>query len=384
MVNEVFPESSKSAINIRRENERVAQDIKKISFVKEEGRDFTTVLRERVNLFFKENGVSPRANLSMYLKSLFYVLLFAANYALLLINPLGILGFFTLYLLFGLTFAIATMNITHDALHGAYASTSPGNRFIGLLMDFFGASSFYWRKEHTIDHHTFTNIAEHDADLGVPFVLRLCPKAPRYKFHRFQHLYAPFLYCLNLIKWMYYSDVKRIINAVNVKKRTSASPSLTEIFFLIGFKFIHMFVFIGVPILVLPYAWWMVVLAYLSCTAAASLTLTLIFQLAHIVENVDFPLPNDDGKIENSFLKHQLATTSNFAINNRLVNFMFGGLNFQVEHHIFPHVCHTHLRKISPIVKATAQEYGLPYNESPSFISAVASHFRTLKNLGRN
>lgn len=392
MVNEVFPEPCKSSFNSCKEVEREGHDSKniaqghkkKISFSKEEGRDFTTVLRERVNLFFKERGLSPRANLSMYLKSLFYALLVGFNYALILLNPFGEFGFFISYLFFGLTIAIGTMNIAHDALHGAYASTSPGNRVLGLLMDLFGASSFYWRKEHTIDHHTFTNIAEHDSDLGVPYVLRLCPKAPRLKFHRFQHLYAPFLYCLNLIKWVYYSDVKRIFKALNFKKRTPTSPSLTELLVLIGFKFIHIGLFIVLPILILPYAWWMIILAYLLFMAAAGLTLTLIFQLAHIVENVDFPLPNDDGKIESSFLKHQLATTSNFAVNNWLVNFMFGGLNFQVEHHIFPHVCHTHLRKIAPLVKATAQEFDLPYNESPSFISAVRSHFRTLKNLGRN
>ena len=362
----------------------MANDAKKISFTKEEGRDFTTVLRERVNHFFKNGEISPRANLFMYFKSAFYLTLFALNFGLLLANFWGIAGFFAVYVLFGFVISIGTMNIAHDALHGAYATTTPGNRVLGLFMDLFGASSFYWKKEHTIDHHTFTNIAEHDADLGTKYVLRLCPQAPRLKFHRFQHLYAPFLYCLNLIKWVYYSDIKRIYNIIKLKNNAPGNPSNTEIFLLIAFKFIHLAIFVVTPILVLPYAWWVVVLGYLSFMATAGLTLTVIFQLAHIVENVAFPLPNDEGKIENSFLKHQLATTSNFATDNWLVNFMFGGLNFQVEHHIFPHVCHTHLRKLAPIVKATAQEFGLPYNENPSFLSAVRSHFRILKHLGQN
>jgi linoleoyl-CoA desaturase len=357
---------------------------KKISFFKEEGRDFTTVLRERVNLFFNEKQISPRANAAMYWKSFFYISMIAMTYALILINPFGAIGFFAFYLFFGFVISIGTMNIAHDALHGAYASTSPGNRALGLFMDLFGASSFYWKKEHTIDHHTFTNIAEHDADLGVPYVLRLCPKAPRLWFHRFQHIYAPLLYCLNLIKWVYYSDFRRTFQFIKSSNKAMAHrPSKSEIFLLLSFKVIHVFLFIVLPFLILPYSLGTVVLGYLSFMAAAGLTLTVIFQLAHIVENVDFPLPNDEGKIENSFLKHQLATTSNFAVNNWLVNFMFGGLNFQVEHHIFPHVCHTHLRKISPIVKATAKEFGLPYNESPTFLSAIVSHFKTLKNLGQ-
>ncbi len=356
---------------------------KKIAFIKEEGRDFTTVLRERVSHFFKERDLSPRANLWMYLKSIFYCLLVATTYTLILANPWGAIGFFGLFVFFGFAISVGTMNIAHDALHGAYAATTPGNRMLGLIMDLFGASSFYWKKEHTVDHHTFTNIAEHDADLGVPYVMRLCPKAPRHWFHRFQHWYAPFLYCFNLIRWVYYSDVKRIYNILRYKNQAPGNPSNMEIFLLIGFKLIHLLLFVALPILVLPYAWWVVLLGYLSYMAAAGLTLTVIFQLAHIVDNVDFPLPNEEGKIENSFLKHQLATTANFAINNRLVHFLFGGLNFQIEHHIFPHICHMHLHKLSPIVRATAQEFGLPYNESPSFFAAISSHFRTLKNLGK-
>jgi linoleoyl-CoA desaturase len=362
----------------------MAKDAKKISFLKEEGRDFTTVLRERVSSFFKDGQMSSRANFWMYLKSIFYVSVMVATYATLLANFVGIGGYFALCVFFGFINAIGTMNIVHDALHGAYASTSPGNRILGMMMDFFGASSFYWKKEHTIDHHTFTNIAEHDADLGTPYVLRLCPKAPRYWFHRYQHIYAPLLYSINLIKWVYYSDMKRIYHIIKHKNDAPGNPSNREIFFLIAFKFVHFFLFLALPMLFLPFTWWQIVLGYLTIMAATGITMTVVFQLAHIVENVAFPLPNEEGKIDNSFLKHQLATTSNFGVNSWLTNFMFGGLNLQVEHHIFPHVCHTHLRKIAPIVRETAQEFGLPYYENSSFWTAVRSHFRTLKKLGQN
>jgi len=363
--------------------EPMKEVVKKISFLKEEGRDFTTVLRERVNHFFKEAKVSTRANLRMISKSVFYSLLVALAYALLLLNFGGETGFYLTYLLFGMVIAIGTMNIAHDALHGAYASNGPGNRMLGLLMDLFGASSFYWKKEHTIDHHTFTNIAEHDADLGIPYVMRLCPKAPHHGFHRYQHLYAPFLYCINLFKWVYYSDVKRIIKIIRYRNKAPGNPSDLEIFLLIAFKCVHVSLFLVLPTLLLPYSFGVIFLGYLAFMGAAGLTMTLIFQLAHIVENVAFPLPNEEGKIDNSFLKHQLATTSNFAVDSALVSFLFGGLNFQVEHHIFPHVCHIHLRKLSPIVRQTAQEFGLPYNENPTFFSAIVSHFRTLKKLGK-
>ncbi|MBI3260566.1 MAG: acyl-CoA desaturase [Ignavibacteriae bacterium] len=360
----------------------MATESKKISFKKIEGCDFLSTLRERVNLHFKNQLLSSKANVFMMFKSLFLMGLVVLNYVAILSGLGGTVGTFIFYPLLGFIISSCTMNIAHDALHGAYFSRSTSNRILGFLMDLFGASSFYWKKEHTIDHHTFTNIAEHDADLDVPFLLRFCPKAPQRPFHRFQHWYAPFLYSLNLIHWVYVSDLKRIYNIFRKRSPEGKQPSPKEIFFLIFFKLLHVFLFIAFPILTLPLAWWQIVLAYLSFLAMAGLTMTTIFQLAHIVENVAFPLPNEEGKIDNSFAKHQLATTSNFAIHSKLLSFLFGGLNFQIEHHLFPHVCHIHLRHLSPIVQATAKEFGLPYYQNSSFFTAIRSHFRTLKRLG--
>jgi len=359
-------------------------EIKKVSFNKEGGCDFTSVLRSRINLYFKDSEISPKANLPMYAKSIFLMSLAALTYAALLSNLGGGLVIFGLYVLLSFLTSIGTMNIAHDALHGAYLSRSVGNRILGFLMDLFGASSFYWKKEHTVDHHTFTNIAEHDADLDVPILLRLCPKAPHRSFHRFQHWYAPLLYCLNLMHWVYFSDLKRIYQVFKDKQSGPGKPSKLEVFLMIAFKMIHVFMFLVVPIMLLPVSWWQVVLGYIGFLAMAGITLTTVFQLAHIVENVAFPLPNEEGKMQNSFAKHQLDTTSNFAIKNRLVHFLFGGLNFQIEHHLFPHICHAHLHKISPIVESTAKEFGLPYNQNHSFFSAIKSHFKTLKRLGRS
>ncbi len=356
-------------------------ELKKVSFNKDESCDFISVLRERINLYFKNRQLSPKAGFFMYLKSIFLTSLVVINYAAILADfgawSIG------LYVLLGFFISFSTMNIAHDALHGSYLSRSFGNRILGLTMDLSGASSFYWKKEHTIDHHTFTNIVEHDADLDVPIVLRLCPKAPYRSFHRFQQWYAPFLYSLNFIHWIYYSDPKRIYRIFKDREK-AGNPSKKEVFLLILFKIIHIFVFLGVPIMTLTIPLWQVLIGYLSFLATAGIVLTTIFQLAHIVENVAFPLPNEHGKMENSFAKHQLSTTSNFAMKNKIVSFLFGGLNFQIEHHLFPHICHTHLYKIAPIVESTAKEFGLPYHQNFSFFSALRSHFNTLKKLGKS
>jgi linoleoyl-CoA desaturase len=357
---------------------------KKICFSREENKDFSSVLRQRVNLYFKEGGLPSKGTLPIYLKSIFLMSFAVLTYIALMLSVGGLPGLFGFYILLGFFISIGTMNISHDALHGAYVSNPIGNRVFGFFMDLFGASSFYWKKEHTVDHHTFTNVAEHDADLDAPFLLRLCPKAKSYSFHRFQHWYAPILYSMNLIRWVHYSDYRRVYRHFTAKPEDGKpKASIWEIVLLLSFKAIHSFLFIALPMLVLPYAWWQVGLAYLGFLATAGLVLTVIFQLAHIVEDVAFPLPNLEGKIENSFVTHQMMTTSNFARRSKVVSFLFGGLNFQVEHHIFPHISHMHLPKIAPIVQETAREFGVPYHENPSFFAALRSHFRTLKRFGQ-
>ncbi len=355
---------------------------KKISFNKKEC-DFISVLRERVNSYFKNRRLSHKANAFMYVKSIFWMSLVAMTYTAILSALGGGLTTLGLFILLGFFISVGTMNISHDALHGAYASNPKVNRLLGFFMDLFGASSFYWKKEHVVDHHTFTNIIHHDADLDVPILLRVCPEAPRHSFHRFQHIYAPFLYALNLMKWVYFSDFRRMYRVVKSWGKDPKNPSAFEFFMMASFKCVHIFLFIALPIMVLPLMWWQTLLCYLAYLATAGVTLTTVFQLAHIVDGVSFPLPDEEGNMEENFVKHQLATTSNFATHNPVVKFFFGGLNFQVEHHIFPQYCHIHLSKISPIVERTAKEFGIPYYKQPSFIAAVRSHFRILREFGR-
>ncbi|MBY0529584.1 MAG: acyl-CoA desaturase [Rhabdochlamydiaceae bacterium] len=355
----------------------------KISFTRDDGCDFVRVLRSRINQYFQEKGISSKANGFMCFKSIFLIGMMILTYSLIMMDFSGGLGVIGLYTLYGFVISIVGINIFHDALHGSYLSNAIGNRALGLIGDLLGTSSFYWKKEHTVDHHTFTNVHHHDADLDAPFLLRLCPEAPYYSFHRFQNWYAPFLYSLNLLRWVLYSDFRRFFQMVRKVPSRAAKPSLLEIFFLFGFKAIHFTLFLILPMCFLSVAWWQVLLGYVACLATMGITLTIIFQLAHIVENVAFPTPNAEGKIENTFVKHQLMTTANFARKSWLVSFLTGGLNFQIEHHIFPHICHTHLPKISPIVKKTALEFGLPYYENPSFFAALKSHFRTLKRFGQ-
>lgn len=358
----------------------MVSSVNKISFKKEEKGDFISTLRDRVNGYLNENKISSRADFSMYLKTSIFFLTVVSILTLICFFQNNSYIYLTLCILLGFFISTGTMNVVHDALHGAYLSSPKKNRVLGFLMDFIGVSSFYWKKEHTVDHHTFTNIKDFDADLDVPFILRLSPESKKIAIHKYQHIYAPFLYCLNFLHWAYVSDFKRIFRIFFIKSKDK--PSVKEASFLVFFKLMHIALFVVWPLITFNNSWYVILLGYGFYLFSASLTMTTIFQLAHIVENVSFPSPSQDGKMINSFARHQLATTSNFATDSKIVDFLFGGLNFQVEHHLFPLICHVHLKKIAPIVEKTAKEFGLEYHKNKTFFQAVVSHFRTLKRLG--
>ena len=354
----------------------------KIHFNRDGSCDFLKTLRDRVSLYFQENNKSPKAVGKTYLKVFLMFSFLGSFYALLLSGIVGVLGVFAIYSILGLCIAIANMNVIHDALHGSWTSHPLSNRLLGFIMDVFGTSSFYWKKEHTVDHHTFTNIKGHDADLDTPILLRLCPEDPYRKYHRFQQWYAPLLYSLNLIRWVFVSDTRRIIRAIKDRKGSIGKPSRKELSAMIILKLLHFTLFLVLPFLMLPYSIAVILPAYLCMLALGGLTVTVIFQLAHIVEHVAFPMPSNNGALEYSFAKHQISTTANFGSKKGLSTFLFGGLNFQVEHHLFPHICHTHLPLISDIVRKTAAEFGMTYHHHKSLFAAVKSHFKTLRRLG--
>jgi linoleoyl-CoA desaturase len=349
----------------------------KITFSRSDEKALHQALRERVARYFAEAKETPLANLAMYLKSVFFVSFLMLAYAALLMNPFGGLWFLFFDFILGMGAALATMNICHDGLHGSYSSHAGFNRSIAFLMDICGKSSFEWGKDHTVDHHTFTNIGGHDHDLNLdnPF-LRLCPQAKLKSYHRYQHWYAPFLYCLYPLYPIY-----KECRASVVMYRNHQMP-LWELVLQMVLKVVHLYLFLVLPKQILDLTWIQAVLGYVCYAAGVGVTLAFVFQLAHIVDNVQFPSIAENGKVERTFFEHQLNTTSNFSTHSKLAHFFFGGLNFQVEHHLFPHICHIHWMKLSPIIRSTILEFGLPYHNNPTLFKALKSHFRMLKKFG--
>jgi linoleoyl-CoA desaturase len=337
-----------------------------------------------VNDYFKSNQISKHANASMVFKTIFMFSLYFIPYALIISGTVtSMWAIILLVVVMGLGTAGIGLSIMHDANHGAYSTKPWINNLLGYSLNLVGANAFNWKVQHNVLHHTYTNVYDADEDISPRGVLRMSPYSKKHYMHRFQHIYAWVLYGLMTIVWLIVKDFKRLsqYNKDGLVKRQKTTVTkewavliFTKIFY-IGYIFV-------LPIVLTDLLWWQVVVGFFIMHYIAGFILAIIFQPAHVIDGTEYPEPDTQGNLEDVWAIHQLRTTTNFANNNRILSWYVGGLNYQVEHHLFPHVCHVHYRSISKIVKATAEEYGLPYKSEPTFISALVSHAKLLKELG--
>ncbi len=290
---------------------------------------------------------------------------------------------FLLYLISGLGMAGIGMGVMHDAIHGSYSKSGRVNRYLGYTMNLIGANAAVWKIQHNVLHHTYTNIDHADDDLNVPFFLRFSPHAKRYWLHRYQHFYVWIFYGLSTLSWVTVKDFIRINRYRNMGFLKRPNEFRYELLKLIAWKMVYYTYALIIPMLVSPFTWWITLLAFVWMHIITGLLISTVFQTAHVMPEVEYPLPNKKGEISNHWAIHQLHTTTNFSPHCAWFSWLIGGLNFQIEHHLLPNICHVHYRKLSPIVAATAKECGVPYNMKKSFLSAVWSHIIMLQQLGR-
>lgn len=347
--------------------------------------DFFSTLNQRVNQYFKTNNISRYANREMKVKTVFMYSLYFIPYFLIIggavTQPLWML---LLCMIMGIGIAGIGLSVMHDANHGAYSNKNWVNRFLGYSLNLVGGNAFNWKVQHNVLHHTYTNIHDVDEDISPRGVLRMTPHGEWKFFHRFQHIYAWFFYGLMTLVWVLVKDfvrIRRYAKAGLIKKQKACYR--TELLILIASKLIYVTYIFMIPIVVLSMPWWQVLIGFVVMHYIAGFILAVIFQPAHVIDGTEYPMPDKEGRMENNWAVHQLLTTTNFANNSRLFSWYVGGLNFQIEHHLFPNVCHVHYRKISPIVEKTAKEYGLPYKSKSTFIEALVAHARLLKELGK-
>lgn len=346
--------------------------------------EFYSTLNQRVNEYFKSKNLPRTGNLEMKVKTAFMFSLYFVPYFLMITGVVtSIWWMFGLVVVMGIAVGGIGLSVMHDANHGAYSQKQWVNNLLGLSLNIVGGNAFNWKVQHNVLHHTYTNIHDVDEDISPRGVLRLCPHGEWKSFHRFQHLYAWFFYGLMTIVWVLVKDYARIVKYQKdgLVKKQKASLT-TEWTVLLLSKIVYVLYIFVIPALLLSVTWWQVIIGFLVMHYIAGFILAIIFQPAHVIDGTEYPLPDLNGKMDNNWAIHQLHTTTNFANRNRILSWYVGGLNYQVEHHLFPGICHVHYRKIAAIVESTASEFGLPYKAEPTFFGAVRAHARLLKQLG--
>ncbi len=354
----------------------------KIKFNRRDESDFITTLKQRVNEYFENRNTTKFGDWRMYAKLIFFMGGMVGVYLLLLSDWFPAAITLLLWAVLGLFIAFNGFNVCHDAVHGAFSKYPLLNKILSYNFNILGANEYMWKIMHNVIHHTYTNIPGHDEDLEPVSMIRLNTEKKLKPIHRYQHWYAVFFYSLASLSWVLKKDFDTFFRKKIGNYENKTHP-VHEYFILFFSKAVYFFIFLALPMILLSQPWWFVLIGFLLLHVAEGLTLAIVFQLAHVVEAADFPEPAADGSMENAWAIHQVKTTVNFARKSFLANWFFGGLNFQVEHHLFPQICHVHYRKISEIVKRTAEEFNLNYNEYRTMWGAFRSHLRMLKKLGR-
>ncbi len=356
-----------------------------VKFTKTGEEEFYKVLRKRVNTYFKDNKISKFGNSKMYFKTIIMLAMYLVPFILILTyleNPWLIV---LMWAIMGVGMAGTGMSVMHDANHGSYSKTKWVNTLVGKVILIVGGSDVNWRIQHNVLHHTYTNVVGMDEDIDIGDLMRFSPGQELLKAHKYQHLYAWFLYGMMTLMWATTKDFTQFYRYK--KKGLLSTQDVSEKGFLTSLiigKIGYLAVTLALPLLLSPLAWWGTVLAFALMHYIAGLILSIVFQAAHVVPTAQYSEVQEDGSIDLDWAANQMINTADFGQKKKLLSWYVGGLNFQIEHHLFPNICHIHYKDIANIVRDTAFEYNLPYYTYPTFRNAVSNHAKMLYALGHN
>lgn len=343
---------------------------------------FFRSLRTKVDQYFSSNQIHTSGNGKLLLKSIYQIISAVVLYVVLVFFTPGLLLSILLCLLLGLNLAVIGFNVMHEGGHQSFSRHKWLNQTSAYFLNVLGANSYFWKIKHNINHHTYTNIDGMDSDIDVKPFMRLHANHPRYWFHQFQHLYWIVLYGISYLAWVFYHDFEKYFTGrIGAGSAAQRLATREHVIFWIT-KIVYVAAYIVIPILMVGFVKAIVGFAIISFVCG--LFISVVFQLAHMVEDTQFPEPDaQTSKIEQEWAIHQVVTTANFATRSKWISWLLGGLNFQVEHHLFPKISHIHYPKINQLVKETCLEFNIAYNEYPSVAKAFYSHLVHIKRLGK-
>ncbi len=357
----------------------------KIKFINKDKTQFYSTLKTRVDQYFIDNNISQHANANMVFKSVVMLSLYFVPYALMWTQDFSYWGVLLCYCVMGLGLAGIGMSVMHDANHDAYSANPFINKMMAQALTIVGGDNKNWRTQHNVLHHTYTNIHEHDRDIDNKVIMRFSPAGEYKKIQRVQVVYVFVFYAIMSLYW---TTAKDFVQYIQFNKegqhRDSGSQKVFILLRLIFWKAVYFTYMFVLPMMFLNMSFLHLFVGFLIMHAIAGLILSIVFQLAHVVEEAKFPEPDEKGNIQNEWAIHQMETTADFSRGSWLITYYVGGLNYQTEHHLFPRICHVHYPKIASIVEATAKEFDVPYIYNDTIGKAFKSHMSIISKLGKN
>lgn len=349
-----------------------------------EGRNaqFFSTLRSRIDQYFIDNNIKPTGNWKLYMKTAILGFTMVASYLFLVaFTPEQTWLQVILCAILGISFAAIGFNVMHDGAHGSYSTKTWVNKIMANSLNLLGGNAFYWVEKHNIAHHSFTNIDGADEDIDIYPYMRLNNNQKKLWFHKFQHIYGLILYSVAYITWISLQDFTKYFTGKIAEREMKGKMTSFEHFEFWASKIVYIGIFIVIPSFVFGFG--TAILGYLIMALTTGICITIVFQLAHVVEGLNF-IPHNENVVvvEDDWATHQIHTTSNFATKNKIWTWLLGGLNFQVEHHLFPKISHVHYPKINEIVKKTCEDFNVKYQEFPTMLKAIKSHLTYLKQIG--
>jgi len=355
----------------------------KITFSKNHNAEFYKTLQQRVRKYFKENDISRYANVGMVLKTIFMISLYVVPFILMITIINTPLIAFLMYVIMGFGMAGVGLSIMHDANHGSYSKNKRVNKLLGCVINGVGGSDVNWRIQHNVLHHTYTNVSGMDEDINPGIVMRFSPHEKRMKFHKYQHIYAWFFYGLMTLMWCTTKDfiqAKRFNKHDLLKTQNITYSALLRN--IIITKVFYFSIIFTLPILFSALPLYAIIFGFFLMHFIAGVVLAAIFQPAHVIPSSTYPVPDNSGVVDADWAVNQIYNTANFAPKSTWFSWYVGGLNFQIEHHLFPNISHVHYKSLSKIVKETTTEYNLPYFSFKTFYLALREHTKMLRDLG--
>ncbi len=342
---------------------------------------FFNSLKDKVDDYFKSNNIKETGNFKLYLKTIILTVSAFSLYTILVFFTPNVWVSLILCALFGLNLAAIGFNTMHDGAHGSFSTKTWVNELMGYSLNAMGGSVYLWKYKHNINHHSFTNIEGMDDDIDIKPWIRVHEDQKKHWYHRFQHIYWFVLYGITYLLWVFVQDFKKYFTG-KVGDLPFRKMDTKEHFIFWITKVVYVGVFMILPIFMVGLI--DTIIGYSVIAFVCGFVIAIVFQLAHIVEDATFVAPSSENhKVDIEWAVHQIKTTANFATKSKIVSWFTGGLNFQVEHHLFPRISHIHYPKISELVRETCEQFGVKYLEFPSVLSAVRSHVIHLKHVGR-